>query len=244
MAFIQKKTGGGAGVNSFALTFDANTVADNFLAALYSAFLSGGGPPNNAPTGGGTWFTTVAPTSQNSGNAFICYAPRATGGATTVTVDYGTGFFIEGVVAEFNKINLWPLHQEASNSNAASSTPTSGTTLITESDRQLVLVCCAVTASEVDIGIDVPATTGYTNLHVQQNANDTNGISADYKYVDSRATQSGAWGTLNVAAPWSAKIATFWITEVKSKFNKYFSLLTQRAYPSGFRSWLNVTAWW
>lgn len=210
IAYVQEIEGEGPSVNSFPLTLGTNVTAGNFLGAMYSVFLSGGSIPNATPTGGGTWNTTTAPTEQNAGNAFVCYAMNATGGATTVTVDYGTGFYVEGSVVEFSgMVTTSALDVQTSNSNAGSTTPTSGTTGTTSQANELVLVCVQVSTSSTNVGLDVPATTGYTNLHVEQDSGSTIGHSSDYKIVSATGTQSAAWGTLSASEAWSAKIATF-----------------------------------
>jgi hypothetical protein len=208
IAFVQKQTGGGSAIDTFPLTFGTDVGAGNFLAACYSPF--SGPPPNNAPTGGGTWNTTTAPNPQNGANAYINYAMDATGGATTVTVDYGTGFYISGSIAEFSGVlTSGALDVQAEADSAADSTPTVGPTGTTVQADELVLVCLSISEADVSVGIDVPATTGYTNLHVEQDALNIMGHSSDYKIVSSTGTQDAAWGTLDGAYAWSAKIATF-----------------------------------
>jgi hypothetical protein len=209
IAFVQKQTGRAAGSNSFALALGTNVTAGNFLSACYSVF-DAGNPTNTAPTGGGTWATTTAPTAQGEANAFINYAMNATGGATTVTVDYGTDFYLAGSVTEFSGLETASaLDQQTSNSDGGSSTPTSGNTGATAQADELVLACVSVSATDSSVGLDTPATTGYTNLHVEQDSLNFMGHASDYKIVAATGAQSAAWGTLDAAYAWSAKIATF-----------------------------------
>lgn len=209
IGFVQKQTGRGGGVNSFALTFGTNPTAGRFLNANYSVWLSGGGIPNATPTGGGTWSTTTAPTERGSANAFLNYCESASGGATTVTVDYGTGFYIVGSITEFSGlVTSSSIDQQTSNSNALSTTPSSGTTGTLSQADELVIAVLSLPGIDTDASIDVPATTGYTNIHVEQDAQNFMGHSSDYKIVAATTAVSAAWGTTD-NAPWSAKIATF-----------------------------------
>lgn len=206
----QKQTGRGAAVNSFALTFGAGVAAGAFLVACYSPWLSGG-TPNATPTGGGTWQTTTPPPGSFDWNAYINFCPNAAGGATTVTVNYGTGFYIAGSIAEFANMDGTPLDQQAGNSHTGSTdeTPDVGPTGTLAQSDELIVACLAVAGTTTNAGIDA-ATPGYTNLHVEQDAANYMGHSSDWKTVAATGGQSAAWGTLTPGdGYWSAKIVTF-----------------------------------
>jgi hypothetical protein len=207
VAFVQRVTGSGAVVN--AQSYTLNGVAAGAL--LVNCNSLDGDQENATPSDdrGNTWNTTTEVTPQSC-EAYINYAQNASAGNTVVTVDYGTGFYIEGSLAEFSGVaTSGALDQQASNSNAGSATPTSGTTGATTEADSLVVACLACAGNTNDQGIDTPAATGFSNLHVHQSYFDTIGHSSDYKVVAATGAQSASWGTMNGSYPWAAKIATF-----------------------------------
>lgn len=211
IAAVQDISGGAENSNSFSLAFGSNCTAGNFLSRQDSIWDSPN-PSATAPTGGGTWSTTTAPTA-GATNAFQSYCANATGGATTVTVDYGTGFYIRSTISEFSGITTTsPLDVQTSNSGT-SSTPSSGTTGTTAQADELVLITLAVDTGPIVGGLGIDAASGYTNMDVwQQDTADTfdyAGTSHDYKIVAATGTQSGSWGTLVGSYAWRGKIATF-----------------------------------
>ena len=213
--YVKKATNRGSGVNSFDLIFGSDVTAGNFLVACYSPWLSGG-TSNVTPTGGGTWNTTTAPSS-NDWNAYICYAMNVTGGPTTVTVDYGTAFYIAGSVAEFSGVETsGALDQQQVNSHSAGSdtTPDVGPTGTLAQADELVVACLAVAGSDTSAGIDActinGSGTGVTNIHVEQDAMNYTGHSSDYFITSGTGAITAAWGTVDASdAFWAAKVATF-----------------------------------
>ena len=195
---------------SFVLATLNGVAGGNFLTLLNSVYITGA-PPNNTPSDsvGNTWNTTTAPTPHDDTNAFINYAMNVGAQDTIVTIDYGTTFAIDAVFAEYSGIaTASALDVQTANDSAGSTTPTSGTTASTAQADELVLTCLAIGTLVNPVGIDA-ATTGYTNLFVQQDNNAHVGASGDYKIVSAAGAQSAAWGTLNGSYSWSAKIATF-----------------------------------
>ena len=189
-----------------------NVVAGNFLAIAVSVFLNPGPIPNTAPTDdkSNTWNTTTPPTAQNSNyNAFIFYAMNVAAGTTTITMDFGTGFYVSGAASEFSGLATTSTLDVQADNSAASTTPTSGTTGATAQADELILVSCAVSENNTNVSLDVPATTGYTSLFVEQNSSAHIGHASDYKIVGATGTQSAAWGTLAGSFTWAGKIATF-----------------------------------
>lgn len=207
VAFVQRVTGSGANVNT--QTFTLNGVAAGSLLVNCSSL--DGDQANITPTDdrGNTWSTTTEVTPQSC-ESYINYAQNAAAGNTVVTTDYGTGFYIEGSVSEFSGVATSnALDVQASNGSAGSATPTSGTTGATSVADSVVIACLACAGNTNDQGIDTPATTGYSNMHVHQSYFDTIGHSSDYKILAATGTQSAAWGTLNGSYPWTAKIVVF-----------------------------------
>ena len=150
-------------------------------------------PPTDTQSNG--WSTTTEPTSQGGGNAFLCYAEDVAAGNTTVTLDYGTGFYITGEFAEFSGVVVVsPLDQQTSGSSAWSNSPATGTTGTLAQTDELVLAVVGGQASNANEGFDVPATTGYTNLYVEQDGSLHESGSGDYKFVAATTGVSAAWG--------------------------------------------------
>lgn len=213
---VQSISGNGGGATtSFSLTLGQSAVEGNFLLWFTSAWEdnTAGGPPSNAtlPSGLGTWNTTTdVGTSGTLGDArpIIYYNENCSAG-TQVTIDYGTTFFIVGCLAEFSGlVSSGSLDQQGGTGNQESSTPSTSMDSTVQADT-LVVAALNVDSSDADVEIDIPATTGYTNLHVDQNPLANAGASFDYKIVSSVGTQSAAWGTLDASRRWSAKIAAF-----------------------------------
>lgn len=210
MPFVQSVGFQGDNVNSTQATLNGVS-GGNFLATLNGVYV-GGTPPNSAPTDtqSNGWSTTTEPTSQGGGNAFLCYAEDVAAGNTTVTLDYGTGFYITGEFAEFSGVVVVsPLDQQTSGSSAGSNSPATGTTGTLAQADELVLAVVGGQASNANEGFDVPAATGYTNLYVEQDGSLHESGSGDYKFVSATTGVSAAWGTTTASIPWSAKLATF-----------------------------------
>lgn len=203
---VQQVDAGLAAGNSLDLVFGASTTAGNYLTVQATPW-DGVGPPQNLPTGLGTWNTTTAPTQNGGGNAFINYNESCSAG-TTITLDYGTGFYLEASACEWTGVQNSSSVREQTQNNGTSTTPTSGTTGGSTVAGDLVVACCQVSENEANVGLDVPATTGYTNIHVEQASNVTMGHASDFKTASAGA-QSAAWGTLGGSWRWSAKIVVF-----------------------------------
>lgn len=194
-------------VDESVLGFGSPTTAGNFLAwmaGVWGAETSG----TEVPTGLGTWEPTAAANEDPNENCrpFISFNKNCNAG-TTVTADYGTGYYWEGSLSEFTGVdNSAPLHQEATNSGS-STTPTSGTTPdITQADA-LALAQLVLNSGTSDAGIDVPS--GYDNLYVNQDGGSTVAGSSDYDILSTTGPKSAGWGTLTGEYLFAAKIAIF-----------------------------------
>lgn len=216
--FVQSIGYSSGSTNSITATLNG-IAAGNFLASMNGAFVSGGGPANTAPSDDklNTWNTTTAPTIHDNTNALINYAMSVAAGNTVLTVDYGTGFAIDGEFAEFSGLaTSSAIDKQTEDGSASDSTPTVGPTAATTVADELVLVCLATGNAGSPAGIDVPATTSYNNLWFQDNNVNNVGSSGDYKIVSATGTQDAAWGTLAAASSWCSKIATFKIAGAAS----------------------------
>lgn len=198
--------------NTNGITSSLTGVASGSLLVQTAAVFVSGGPANVTPTDdkSNDWNTTTAPTERDQTNSFINYAMDSAAGDTVLTIDYGSAFAVEGEFCEFSGLETTSaLDVEDENDSASDSTPDVASAASTAQADELVVVVMAIGTIVADAGIDTPATTGYTNLHVQQN-NSTNAASAsDYKIVAATGTQSAAWGTLGGAHSWTAKLVTF-----------------------------------
>jgi hypothetical protein len=205
IAFVQSVQFQGDAVNSVQVILP-NVVAGNFLSIQDQAFLASAEP---APSDDklNTWNAT---TVLGGGGvlAHVSYAMNVAVGTTTVTMDYGTGFYCGGSGNEFSGMATSSALDVQTENTGTSTTPTSGTTGSTAQNDELILVAVGVDVNDTNVGLDVPATTGYTNLSVEQNAQLHVGHSTDYKIVAATGVQSAAWGTI-VSANWAGKIATF-----------------------------------
>lgn len=130
-------------------------------------------------------------------------------GTFTITIDPpGTNYLVAVGIEYTGLLDSTPLDKTQTN-NGTSTTPTSGTTAALASADQIVIAVCAIGGTDTTAGIDTPATTGYTNRCVEQDANTYGGHSTDDKEVAATTAVSAAWGTLDGSYPWSACIATF-----------------------------------
>lgn len=90
-AFVQSKRGTeGASGTPVTVTFDSNVTAGNLLVLL--ARFSSNNRSITSVTGGGTWSAATTKVTPGSSSSFqMWYCQNATGGATTVTVNFDSG---------------------------------------------------------------------------------------------------------------------------------------------------------
>jgi hypothetical protein len=200
---------------SIALTFASAPAQDSLVIIVAGAWVSGGHTPtaddirNGAASAGFTLAGSIAaPVGNNkvtvwwkkagaSEPSTYTYDPQNTGAlyASACALNW-TGQDLDSPIDRFFTVN------------GTSSTPSITDSTPTSTARQLVIAAMAADESQLNIGIDVPATPGYTNAHVEQNANDYNGLSVDHKIVSTIGTQSAAWGTLVMSSKFSAILLT------------------------------------
>jgi len=219
-AFVQSIEFTGSNVASSTALLNG-VAAGNFLALGYGALYdTGNGNVASTDDKNGTYEVTVAPTTQAGGggdnNAFLHYKENVLAGNTTATIDTGTGNqFIAGAFAEFSGIALTgSLDRQTSESvaNGVDATPATGTTAdTTQADEIAIAVCCVLDTVGFDasLGIDTPATVGYSNIGVEQDSSTFQGYAMDYKILAAIGGQSAAWGTLDGNYLNIGKIATF-----------------------------------
>lgn len=196
-------------VNSMTLTLGQSTVAGNFLGLQASVWTSGTPPTNASPSGLGSWSTLTPNGLGNNQNAHLAYNENCSAG-TQVTYDVGTGFYGVVSLTEFAGVkNSGSLDQQDENGNSSSTTPTCGATGTLAQADELVLAVLTANQNNVNVGIDLPATPGYTNLTFEQDSARVQGASHDYKVVSATTAVDIAWGTLSAAMPWSSIMGTF-----------------------------------
>lgn len=88
-------------------------------------------------------------------------------------------------------------------------TPATGNSSATTAANTCIWAAMSSGKATSDAGIDVPATTGYTNRFVRQDVNAEMAGSVDTKSVTSTGVQSAAWGTLTGSYAWGAVLAAF-----------------------------------
>lgn len=211
IAFVQSSNARGSVVNSLAVVLGSNVTAGNALIGCYSHYETGTSAPV-APTSSpsNTWARDVfVQPGGGVGAAMIASALNVASGATTVTFDSGSGFYAVASVAEFSGLATSSALDKTATNSADSTTPTSGTTATTTQADELVVACLAEYEGSANDGIDVPATTGYTNIHVERDSSTYMGHASDYKIVSATGAQSAAWGTLASSLAWGACIATY-----------------------------------
>ena len=188
-----------------------SVAAGNFLAVQIGIFNAAtqSEPVSTPDSNGNSWNTTTASAELGNMVEFISYAMNVAVGNTTVTVDQnGDAFYSTGSFAEFSGVfTAAALDQQTSNSGT-STTPTTGTTGATAQDEELVLTCMLSDSASNPVGIDVPPTTGYSNLGIEQNGASFYAGATDYKVVSAAGTQAADYGTI-ASSNWVAKIATF-----------------------------------
>lgn len=212
VAFVRKITGTSGNVDSISLIFGANNVAGNFISADagWFTFNSDADPTSGNTTDTRNTYALDVFKVNGSAREGQWSAKNIGAGANTVVINPpGTGLYIGAVAAEFSGIDTTaPLRTSGSNSGT-SDTPTSGNTAAaTAASGDLRIGCLSVTSGSGALGIDLPS--GDTNLHIQQDANNDQGFSADYQILASGGTQNVSWGTTTDAAGlWAASVAVY-----------------------------------
>lgn len=185
------------------------------MSAVYTGSDPAGSP--NATVSDGVAYTLAArgqsALSAGKNDASIHYRHNHPGGTVTVTVSNNPAVGTANsygwiqVLEVAGLVNAAP--NQTANNSGQSTTPTSGTTAATTAANCLVLAALSCDDAPTAASIDVPATTGYTNMMIQQNASAELAGSFDAKYVSATGTQSAAWGTMAASYRWGACIAAF-----------------------------------
>lgn len=213
MAFVQKKTGTASAVTSITLAFDSSVTAGNHIFDLVSWFDTG--TPNIAVGGitdtQGNTHTVAIQNDTTEASVAIAYAESAASGATSVTIDpANTNLYLAAAIVEWSGLESSGSLDKTVATNGTSTTPSAGpTATLTRSDELVLALAVARIPGSSNVSFDVPATTGYTNIFVEQNWTLIVSHASDYKDVSSNAAVSAAWGTLSASADWTGIIATF-----------------------------------
>lgn len=214
IAFV-RSTGriSGNNVDSVGGNFGALPAAGNAITVETSAW---NGSNADMPAGSvtdnqsNTYSRAVQSPLQSGGVCSIFYDESigSPSGTHTVTVDpTGTGNYLEFSAQEWSSFASSALDKTNGN-NAASDSPTSGSTGTLSQADELVIGVVGTYNGHSDVGIDPPS--GYTNLSLFQNEGSTVGHSADYMIVSATTAQNISWGTVfDNLVPWGACVATF-----------------------------------
>lgn len=201
----------GEAVSSVDLTYGTTPSVGHHLFLQSSVWHSGGGSLSSvADNQGNTWAIDVQAADSGSARASVASAKVATAsGTVTVTATLGAaGSYAELVASEFSGLDTSTWVDKTATATAQSTSPVSGTTATTTVADELVMATVEVSVSSTDVGLDSPPT-GYTNLALNQDADATIALSADYKIVAATGTQAASWGTLTGAWFWGGCIATY-----------------------------------
>ncbi len=223
MALVQQKTGNASAVTSVSLAFDSDVTAGNHIIDLVSWYDTS---TPNLPVGGITdtqsnTHTIAIQTDTTEASVAIGYAENVAAGATTVTIDPdNTGLYFTAAIVEWSGLaSSGSLDKITSNTGTSNSPSVGPTATLSQADEVIFALAVARIPGSSDVGFDVPATTGYTNIYVFQDWTLICSHASDYKEVSNTAGQSAAWGTLTSAsANWAAVLATFKVAPVASSY--------------------------
>lgn len=208
-----------SGVNSYANAGTTSTVtltsvvSGNSIIAV--SMLYGTPTAPTASVSDGTAFTQAVRNSidklDSASATAIHYRHNVASGThnVVVTTTSGAGSRYGWIyVAEVSGLVNTTANQ-TTGANADSANPATGSTSATTVATTCIFAAMGTGQASADAGIDVPATTGYTNRMIKQDVNAEMGGSVDTKSVSSTGVQSAAWGTMDGAQAWSAVIAAF-----------------------------------
>jgi len=205
-----------SGGDSTTMSFGSLPSAGNFIVVGISNWDAGSTDQALAVSDnqGNTYYEAI--TSDESGDAvasiWYAYNIGSPTGTFTVTINpAGTDDYLAACAAEFSGLTTTDPKDVTVKSIGTNTSPVCGPTATTNQADELVIAVVQVSASDPTVGLDVPATTGYTNIEVEQDSSGIQGLSMDYKIVSSTGTQSAAWGTLDAtpSGGWAGVIATF-----------------------------------
>jgi hypothetical protein len=217
IAFVQKTPQGDLlGGDSGTLSFGSLPAAGSLIVVGVSNWDSGSADQALAVSDnqGNTYYEAI--TSDESGDAvasiWYAYNIGSPTGTFTITINpAGSGDYYSACAAEFSGLTTPDPKDTTVKSAGTDTTPVCGPTATPTQADELVIAVVQVSSSDPTVGLDVPATVGYTNIEVEQDSTNIQGLSMDYKIISAAAAQSAAWGTLDASPSggWSAVIATF-----------------------------------
>jgi hypothetical protein len=215
IAFVGGVKTSGGGVLS--ITLSRSVTAGNRLfasSAAYEDLSTPDGLPNTVSDAVDAYTqdfksTQLAAFGGQNSAALYSTASASTTGSRTMTLTYSASdAFCSGTYFEFSGITTSSaVDKTATNSNAGSTTPDSGTTAATTQADEVVIGVIAVPAASSNVALALPS--GFTNIGKEQDANSFIGFSTDYKIVSATGTQQVAWGTMSGSYTWTAMVATY-----------------------------------
>lgn len=216
-AIIEQSTGkqSAADVNTDSGNFGSLPSAGNTIVVLIAGWEIGGfGMTQVTDNQGNTYSLAEESGLGNLSTASIFYTENIgnPSGTFTITVDpdASSGNYIEWVAVEVSGLETSSsLDVHTSNTGSVGTTASVGPTGSTAQAEEIVFAATSISRGDTNVNVGV-ATTGYTELAVNQDANSTIGFEAAYKTVSSIGTQSASWShDSDGTSGWGAAIATF-----------------------------------
>lgn len=204
--------GSASNASSVAASFSATPTVGNLIIVMVSGWREAASFGVTSVTDNqGNTYAHAGTVAGSSGlcRAEVWYAKAVTSSGTfTVTVNAGSGSYIEFVASEFSGMAASSQFDVGAQADATSGDAAVGPTATLAQASEVVIAVASISNDDTNITVDTPA--GYTRIAVNQNANATIGFEASYKIVSATTAVSAAWSHDNTnQAGWSAKIATF-----------------------------------
>ena len=208
----------GGGDATLEVSFGSLPAAGSTVVMAFSMYgTSGFGTTCTDNQGNGAYTRAeIATESGNGDTAEIWYKANigSPSGTFTVTCTATVSVYAWGVLLELDGVNNSnPIRDTGTNTGHATSTDASVTSAGSSAavgDLAVVTVVVKISSSNVNLGAN--ATTGYTNVSLQQNYSAITSQSADYKEIGSAGSQSANWSH-DAATPdpygWACVMAIF-----------------------------------
>jgi hypothetical protein len=207
-AFVQKTVKFQANGVTSVTSASIDPAAGNQLVATVAGWAgSTGGSPTtpwsmSASDGGtNTWTTDLARGASNEyARGLIASALNVSTTAVSVTITPTVGgdgtFYCNGNITEFSGTLTASALDSVSATGGIAASSTSATATLSSNTGQadeLLIAVLSDSSADTNCNISDPATSGYTSIGVDQDANSTIGYQASYKIVSSISTHTAAW---------------------------------------------------
>jgi hypothetical protein len=134
----------------------------------------------------------------------IYRAENASAGNRTVTVNWSNTYAGTAHLSEWTGVDTNTSGLLLTTRSGTGTAPNSTATGVFDDDGSAAYALMGLGAGDTNVGIDLPS--GYTNLHVEQNADSYTGSSFDYKLIPTGGgTENPNWGT-TVSGSWGGVV--------------------------------------